>query len=279
MDFVKLHGTGNDFVVVDARAQDRPWQALATAICDRHFGVGADGLILAAASTSADVRMRIFNADGSEAEMSGNGMRCLAKFAADNGIVTPRNGEFDVETGAGVLRVTVVKERGAVTSARESMGRPRLDPREIPVLVDAPPPIKALEVSVDGCTLSVTPVSMGNPHAVYVQGSPVADYPLATIGPLMERHRLFPRRTNFEVVRMLDRGHAEMRVWERGVGETLSCGSGASATMVATRLLDLADSRLELTVPGGVLQLEWDGEGDVILTGPVVEVFRGAWPE
>lgn len=279
MNFTKLHGTGNDFVVVDARALDGDWSALAQAICDRHFGVGGDGLILACPSECADVRMRIFNADGSEAEMSGNGMRCLVKFAVDGGIVAPKGDEFDVETGAGVLRVRVTTERGLVTSVRESMGPPRLDPREIPVAIDAPPPVKALEMHVDGRTLTVTPVSMGNPHAVYFQNAPVSDYPLHSIGPLVEHHALFPNRTNFEVVRVLGRDRAEMRVWERGVGETLSCGSGASATMVAARLLDLVDGAMELRVPGGVLQLEWDGEGDVILTGPVVESFRGTWPD
>ncbi len=279
MDFAKLHGTGNDFVVIDARSLERDWSALAVAICDRHFGVGADGMILAASSERAPVRMRIFNADGSEAEMSGNGMRCLVKFAVDRGIVTPDGDDLDIETGAGVLGVRITSERGLVTSVRESMGPPRLDPREIPVAIEAPPPIMNFAVQVGGHSLPITPVSMGNPHAVYFQGAPVADYPLETIGPLMERHALFPKRTNFEVVRVLDRGHAEMRVWERGVGETLSCGSGASATMVAARLLDLVDGAMELRVPGGELRLEWDGEGDVILTGPVVEVFRGTWPD
>ena len=278
MDFAKLHGTGNDFVVLDARSLDRDWSALAQTICDRHFGVGGDGLILATKSDRAPVRMRIFNADGSEAEMSGNGMRCLVKFAVDHGIVQPANDEFDVETGAGVLRVRIATEAGLVTSVRESMGPPRLDPREIPVAIEAPPPILNFDVHVDGRTLPITPVSMGNPHAVHFQSAPVTEYPLHTVGPLMEHHALFPKRTNFEVVRVLDRAHAEMRVWERGVGETLSCGSGASATMVAARLLDLVDGAMELRVPGGELQLEWDGEGDVILTGPVVEVFRGTWP-
>jgi diaminopimelate epimerase len=279
MDFAKLHGTGNDFVVLDARAIERDWSALAQAICDRHLGVGGDGMILAAKSERAPLRMRIFNADGSEAEMSGNGMRCLVKFAVDRGIVAPQGDEFDVETGAGVLRVRITSEHGLVRSVRESMGAPRLDPREIPVAIEAPPPVTNFDVQVDGRTLAITPVSMGNPHAVHFQEAPVTDYPLDTIGPLMEHHALFPKRTNFEVVRVLDRAHAEMRVWERGVGETLSCGSGASATMVAARLLDLVDGAMELRVPGGALQLEWDGDGDVILTGPVVEVFRGTWPE
>src|SRR3990172_10805610 len=136
MNFTKLHGTGNDFVLLDARSLARDWSALAQVICDRHFGVGADGLILAAASERAAVRMRIFNADGSEAEMSGNGMRCLVKFAVDHGVVAPKGDEFDVETGAGVLRVHVTTERGLVRSVRESMGPPRLDPREIPVAID-----------------------------------------------------------------------------------------------------------------------------------------------
>jgi diaminopimelate epimerase len=278
MDFAKLHGTGNDFVLVDARSLDRDWRALAREICDRHFGVGADGLILAARSDRAPVRMRIFNADGSEAEMSGNGMRCLVKFSVDGGIVVPAGDELDVETGAGVLRVRITTSSGLVTSVRESMGPPRLDPRDIPVAIEASPPIKQYPMQVDGRTIPATMVSMGNPHAVFFQDAPVRDYPLHTVGPLVEHHALFPNRANFEVVRVHSRNKAEMRVWERGVGETLSCGSGASATMVAARLLDLVDDAIELTVPGGVLALEWDGEGDVILTGPVEEVFRGSWP-
>ncbi len=279
MDFAKLHGTGNDFVVVDARALDRDWSSLARAICDRHFGVGGDGLILAASSDRADVRMRIFNADGSEAEMSGNGMRCLVKFAADGGIVETHGDAFDVETGAGVLSVQVSTSAGRVIGVRESMGPPRLDPRAIPIAIEAPAPLRNIPLAVDGRTLVVTPVSMGNPHAVYFQDAAVEAFPLHTLGPLVEHHALFPNRTNFEGVRVTGEGAAEMRVWERGVGETLSCGSGASATMVAGRLLGLLGDVLELRVPGGTLQLEWDGEGDVILSGPVEEVFRGTWPD
>jgi diaminopimelate epimerase len=222
--------------------------------------------------------MRIFNADGSEAEMSGNGLRCLAKYAVDDGLVSPVDGAFDVETGAGVLQVRVRLEDGRVTSVRESMGRPRLDPRDIPIAVEAPPPVRGYPLAVDGRRIPITAVSMGNPHAVHFQDAPVADYALDAIGPLVEHHPAFPRRTNFEVVRMRSRSQAEMRVWERGVGETLSCGSGASAVMVAARLDGVADDTLELRVLGGVLDLAWDGEGDVILTGPVVEVFRGSWP-
>ena len=185
-----------------------------------------------------------------------------------------------METGAGVLRVRIASEGGLVTSVRESMGAPRLDPREIPVAIEAPPPITDFDVQRrTASSLAITPVSMGNPHAVHFQDESGGGFRAERVGPLMEHHSLFPKRTNFEVVRVIDRAHAEMRVWERGVGETLSCGSGASATMVAARLLDLVDGAMELRVPGGILQLEWDGEGDVILTGPVAEVFRGTWPD
>jgi len=279
MHFTKLQATGNDFVVVDARALDGDWPALARAICDRHFGAGADGLILAAPPEQAALRMRIFNADGSEAEMSGNGLRCLVKFAVDGGIAAPQDGALDVETGAGLLRARVTTDgRGRVSAVRESMGAPRLDPRDIPVAIEAAPPVIGYPLSVDGGTIAITAVSMGNPHAVHFHEGALDGYPLHTVGPLVERHELFPARTNFEVVRVLDRGHAEMRVWERGVGETLSCGSGASAAMVAARLQGLVGDAIELRVPGGVLRVEWPGEGEVILEGPVAEVFAGVWP-
>ena len=279
MQFTKLHGTGNDFVAVDGRDADRDWGALARRICDRHFGAGADGLLVAVPSKRADVRMRIFNSDGSEAEMSGNGMRCLVRFAVDSGIATLRDGEMDVETGAGVSHVKTFVTGGSVIAVRQSMGKPRLDPREIPVAIEAPPPIKEFAIDAAGRRLAITPVSMGNPHAVMFQDEPVAEYPLHEVGPAVEHHQLFPNRANFEVVRMLAPDRAEMRVWERGVGETLSCGSGASAVMVAARLLGRADSSLELKVPGGILDLAWDGDGEVVLSGPVAEVYRGTWPD
>ena len=208
MEFTKLHGTGNDFVVIDARSVDRDWSALARAICDRHFGVGGDGMILAAAPAAerADARMRIFNADGSEAEMSGNGMRCLVKFVVDAGIVSPRGDEFDVETGAGVLRVRITTDAGRVTSVRESMGPPRLDPREIPVAIDAPPPITNFEIQAAGRTVAFTPVSMGNPHAVYFQDQPGRRRIRCTKSGRRSSTTSCSRTgSNFEVVRMLDR--------------------------------------------------------------------------
>jgi diaminopimelate epimerase len=279
MKFTKMQGTGNDFVVVDARDLGRDWSKLAVAICDRHFGVGGDGLLLVRPSDDADLRMRIFNPDGSEAEMCGNGIRCFVKYAVDRGLTQLRNGIMTVETLAGVLTAHAMMAQGRVESVRVAMGRPRFAPQEIPVAIEAEPPIKNLSLEVDGQTLAVTCLSMGNPHAVLLWPSSVDDYPLAAVGPKVERHPLFPNRVNFEVARVLGRDRIEARVWERGAGPTLACGSGAAAVMVAARLHDLVDEWVDLRLPGGTLTLEWDGEGEVYLTGPAVEVFEGEWPE
>jgi len=281
MHFVKMHGAGNDFVVVDAMdGVDRDWGTLACAVCDRHFGVGADGLILAAAPVAGgDVRMRMFNPDGSEAEMCGNGIRCLVKFAVERELVDLREGRVRVETGAGLLTVQAFVEGGRVTAARVSMGRPRLAPAEIPVLADVEPPVRNWSLTVDGQPVAVTCVSMGNPHAVHLYSRSVDGYPLEQVGPLVEHHPAFPNRVNFEVARVLARDQVEARVWERGAGLTLACGSGAAAIMVAARLNNLVDDAVDVRLPGGVLRLEWDGEGEVYLTGPAVEVFTGVWPD
>lgn len=278
MRFAKLQGAGNDFIVIDARKLERDWPALAVAICDRHFGAGADGLLLLSNSDAADLRMGLFNADGSEAEMSGNGIRCFIKYAVDRGLSKLREGTISVETLAGVITAEVTLAQGRVESARVAMGRPRFAPGEIPIAIDGDPPIQGFPLEVDGQTLRVTCLSMGNPHAVHFLRSPVSDYPLAAVGPKIEHHPLFPNRVNFEVARMLARDRIETRVWERGVGETLACGSGSSAVMVAARLQSLVDERAELRLPGGSLTLEWDGQGEVYLTGPAVEVFEGDWP-
>ena len=279
MKFTKMQGTGNDFVVVDARDLAHDWSKLAIAICDRHFGVGADGLLLVRVSDDADLRMRMFNPDGSESEMCGNGIRCFVKYAIERNIAQPRNGGLTIETLAGVLTTVAFIDDDRVESVRVGMGRPRFAPQEIPVLVEAEPPIKELPLEVDGETLTVTCLSMGNPHAVQLIDGPVDDYPLEVVGPQVERHSLFPNRTNFAVARVLARDLIEARVWERGAGATLACGSGATAVMVAARLHDLVDESVEMRLPGGTLALEWDGESDVYLTGPAVEVFEGEWPE
>ena len=279
MRFTKVHGSGNDFLVVDARASQHDWSKLAIAMCDRHFGAGADGLLLVLTSSKAPLRMGLYNADGSEAELSGNGLRCFVKYAVERGLAELRDGTLAIETLAGVMAAQATVERGRVTSVRAGMGRPRLAAQEIPVAIEAEPPLLDVPVEVDGATLHVTCVSMGNPHAVLFQDRPVDAYPLATIGPKVEHHALFPARVNFEVARVLARDRVEVRTWERGVGETLACGTGACAVMVAARLRGLVDDRIEVRERGGPLLLEWDGAGDVYLSGPAVEVYEGEWPE
>ena len=284
LDFWKMHGSGNDFVVTAPPPQpelsDADWAALARQICDRHLGVGADGLILSLPSAAADRRMRIFNADGSEAEMCGNGIRCFVKFVLDGGAVEAADGAVTVETMPAVLPTRAAfDEAGRVTRVRVSMGTPALRPQDLDARVEQEAPVLDLPLDAAGESLRVTLVSMGNPHAVQlIEGAP-ADYRLERIGPAVERHPLFTNRTNFEVVRVLDRAHIEMRVWERGVGETLACGSGASAAVVAARLHGLVDDAVEVAMPGGALRIDWDGTGDVDLEGPATRVFEARWDE
>jgi len=277
MNFVKMHGTGNDFVLMEARGDERDWPRLAQAMCDRHFGVGADGLILVLPSSRADVRMRMFNPDGSEAEMCGNGLRCLVKYAVEGGLAHPRGGRIDVETPAGVLAAETFGDGRTVERVRVSVGVPRFAPAEIPVLVDTEPPILDLPLEVAGHALRLTCVSMGNPHAVHFVENPVADFPLEQVGPLVEHHALFPQRVNFEVARVLAGDRIEARVWERGAGPTLACGSGASATVVAARIRGQVGEQVDITLPGGTLAIEWDGRGEVYLSGPAERVFAGEW--
>jgi diaminopimelate epimerase len=279
MRFTKLHGTGNDFIVIDARDLERDWEQLAVAICDRHVGAGADGILLLRDSRDADLHMVLYNSDGSEAEMSGNGMRCFVKYAVDRGLATPRDSTVRVETGAGVLSTGVTMRDGRVESVRVGMGRPRFAPQEVPVAIEAQPPVVDYPLEVDGQTLPVTFVSMGNPHAVHLIDTPVQRFPLESLGPAIEHHALFPRRVNFGVARVIDREHMEARVWERGAGETLACGTGVSAAVVAARLHSLVGDRVEMWQPGGTLLLEWDGGGEVFLTGPAVDVYEGDWPD
>jgi diaminopimelate epimerase len=279
MRFTKCHGAGNDFVVVDARNMELPWSDVAKRVCDRHYGVGSDGIILIMPSSSADLRMRMFNPDGSEAEACGNGLRCFVKYAFDRAITQKLT--FTVETLGGIRNVAAFPdETGCVIEAELSMGAPRLEPAEIPVdLPDAAGPILEHPVDTAERTIPLSMVSMGNPHAVAFIDSEVADYPLHTIGPTLEHHPVFPARVNFEVAHVLGRGDISARVWERGAGETLACGSGACAIAVAARLLDRCDETVRIHLPGGILTITWPGgDAEVLLRGPVAEVFTGDWP-
>lgn len=285
--FWKMHGTGNDFVLVEAAPGDRSdaqWSDLATRICDRHFGVGADGLILVLPSDVASRRMRIINADGSEAEMCGNGVRCFVRYCIDRGLVDAPDGRMTIEAIPGVLQAEVTRGAGGeIETVRVSMGVPDLDPSSVGVAIEQPAPVTDLPITVSDAageeTVEVTLVSMGNPHAVaLIDGDPAA-YDLHRIGPLVEHHAMFANRTNYEVVQVIDERRLSMRVWERGVGETLACGSGACAAAVAARLRGATGDDVQVAVPGGTLRIEWSGEGEVYLSGPATFVFEAEWGE
>jgi diaminopimelate epimerase len=289
MKFSKLQATGNDFILADAFTErgKADWEKAARAMCDRHFGVGADGLILVQNSTIADLKMRLFNSDGSEAEVSGNGLRCFAKYAIEKGLagkISSRAGQsscsLTIETLSGVRKVKAYMSDSKVNRAEVNMGLPLFRPEQIPVKAKiATIPILDYPLVINGKKLILTLVSMGNPHAVSFSSRPVADFPLAEIGPKIERHHMFPQKINFEVAKVLSRRKIEARVWERGVGETLACGSGASAIAVVARLLDYVDGQVDIMLAGGTLTVSWDRVGEVLLTGPVEEVFTGEWLE
>ena len=279
MNFTKLQGAGNDFILVEADKKQLNWSKLAVAMCHRHFGIGADGLLLLSAN-KADLRMRVFNPDGSEAEACGNGLRCLVKYALDKGLVDSPKAEISVVTKAGTRKARL-HIQGKKTIIQVGMGEPKFSARDIPIVLEAKPaePILDYPLTLDGRKLALSLVSMGNPHAVYFGHSSVADFPLSQIGPKVERHPMFPKRTNFEVARVLGRKQIEARVWERGVGETLACGSGACAIAVLAKLQGYTDSKVDIKLPGGTLGVEWDGVGEVFLSGPAEIVFRGEWPD
>ena len=282
--FSKVQGAGNDFVLVDGRSIRVDWRQLAPPICDRHFGAGADGVLVVEESSRAALRMRLFNSDGSEAEMCGNGLRCVVKWALERGGAALRDGELKVETAAGVLSavVTATGVGESIDLVRLSMGAPRLTPDEIPVRSDGPGPVQDLPVvvwgdGVDRIELLVDCVSMGNPHAVHFIDGPVEEFELERLGPLIEHNERFPQRTNFEVVQVESRERLNVRVWERGAGTTLACGSGACAVVVAARLQGLVGDVVTVALPGGELEIGWDGEGSVSLEGPATQVYDGVW--
>lgn len=278
MNFVKLQATGNDFVLIDARRMKRDWSALAKAMCHRHFGVGADGLLLILASKVADFYMRMFNPDGSEAEACGNGLRCAARYAMESGLVS--SADIRIETPAGIK---VLRPRGK-NSIQVAMGKPILAPSAIPVIVERKgtrdkAPAVDYPLAIGNMKLKITCVSIGNPHAVCFLEQPVDDFPLAEVGPKVERHPMFPNRVNFEIVNVISRKRLRARVWERGAGETLSCGTGACAIAVAARLKKLTDNPVDIILPGGTLAVDWDGRGEVLLSGPAEVVFEGKWKD
>jgi len=283
MNFTKMHGAGNDFVVVETD-EDRDWSKLAKVICDRHFGVGADGLLLVSPSDEADVRMCEFNPDGSEAEACGNGLRCVVKYAVHSGFTQADAGQISVETIAGIRQARLYETEERETRIQVSMGKPRFEAKDIPVIIEPRDrrwvdiiPITDYSLVLDNRELLLSFVSMGNPHAVYFLQYPVEDFPLSQIGPQVEQHEIFPKRINFEVARVINQQQIEARVWERGVGETLACGSGACAVTVMAQLHGYIGNRVDIKLPGGTLDVEWGGMGEVLLSGPAEVVFTGEW--
>lgn len=280
--FTKMHGAGNDYVYINGFNEhiENP-EALAARISDRHFGIGSDGLVLILPSDTCDFRMRMFNADGTEAEMCGNATRCVGKYVYDHRM-TART-EITLETKAGIKTLRLFPdEQGYVRRVRVNMGKPLLAPSEIPVTAatpDASFPADAAvidaPIDIRGEEKRMTCVSMGNPHAVYFVDD-VAALDLPRIGPTYENHVRFPRRTNTEFVEIVDRGRVKMRVWERGAGETLACGTGCCATVAACVLNNRTDRHVTVELSGGELEIEWDeASGNIFMTGPAATVFDG----
>jgi len=286
MRFTKIQGAGNDYILVETSDAQRDWSKVAVAMLDRHYGIGADGLLLLLPSSVADFQMRIFNVDGSESNTCGNGLRCMVKYFADRGLAGSGAREISAETMSGVRRARVFRTGGRITKIQTGMGVPEFGEGDIPVaigedrgrLVD----IKSMlnyPLTIDRTELNLSLVSMGNPHAVYFHKDTLADFPLTRLGPEVERHKIFPARANFEVARIVSRNTVEARIWERGVGETLASGSGACAITVAAHLLGYVDNKVEVKLPGGTLEVEWDGAGEVFLSGPAETVFAGEWSD
>lgn len=269
VEFVKMHGLGNDFVVIDGNRYSHLNLAhLARKCLDRHFGIGGDGLLVVGSSMEADISMRVFNPDGSEAQMCGNGIRCVARYASDCGMV--KGNEIRVQTLAGIRKVWLT-EKGI----KVDMGIPRLHPGEIPVRVKGETvidhPLKA-----GRRTFKITCVSMGNPHCVIFMDAD--EKKVTELGPLIENHRIFPERTNVEFVKVINRKKLEVKVWERGAGLTLACGTGACASLVASHLKGLTEREAEVHLPGGKLFIEIGERGHVFMTGPAEYVFAGKFP-
>jgi diaminopimelate epimerase len=276
MDFVKMHGLGNDFVMVeDLEGSFEPEPGVVATVCERHFGVGADGLIAVRRGPDPDTfYMHYINADGSLAEMCGNGIRCLAKYVVDRGLTDAEL--FIVHTLGGPKEIRVRRgPDGTLDAATVDMGRPILDPTRIPVRAGGET-ARSVPIETPGGSLEFTMVSMGNPHAItFVDDVAVA--PVETVGPFVETHEVFPQKTNVEFAHVLDRGRIRLRVWERGVGETLACGTGACATVVAGSLLELTEREVAVELPGGVLEVAWTDDDRVLMTGPASEVFTGTF--
>jgi diaminopimelate epimerase len=282
VEFAKLHAAGNDYIAVDGRGIDRDWGALSKAMSLVAFGVGSDGIVLVQDSKVAQIRMRVYNPDGSEAEMSGNGIRLFSKFVIDRKIALPGEDGLTVETGGGVRTIWPTMEGDKMVAAKVAMGIPTFVPSEIPVDTSQTGDleiIKEYPIQAGDRDLKITCLAVGNPHAVVVMDEPVEDFPLLEVGSYVESYKLFPNRINFEIVNVISRSKIRARIFERGAGETLSSGTGSTASASAARAHGLVDDAVDVILDGGVLRISWDESGEAFLQGPAVEVFTGVWPD
>lgn len=273
MDFTKMHGLGNDFICLDhfLFPPEMDYPEIARRLCHRQLGVGGDGLIVILSSDQADARMRIFNPDGSEPEMCGNGIRCFARYIFDAGYIKKHT--VTVETLAGILTVSLEIREGMVKGVTVNMGKPCFDPGKIPVMAGRDRAVQE-EIEVCGRKFSFTAVSMGNPHCVlFVRDFDSLDF--GALGPAIEQHSLFPRKTNVEFVRVDNPREITLKVWERGAGPTLACGTGACASVAAAVLEGRTEREVTVHLPGGDLRIEWAGDNQIFMTGPATYVFRG----
>ena len=282
MKFTKMHGCGNDYVYVDCTKEVIPnISETAIRVSDRHFGIGSDGLILIKASDVADFEMDMYNADGSRGKMCGNGIRCVAKYVYDHGLTDKTTITVNTLSGVKTLKLTV--EDGKVSKVRVDMGEPELIPAQVPVKAsvlgladDRREAIVAEPLEIKGRSYDITCVSMGNPHCITFIGEDVRDFPLEEVGPVFEKHELFPERVNTEFINVIDKDHLRMRVWERGSGETLACGTGACAVAVASYLNGFTGRSVDIELLGGHLEIVYDEKTNhVFMTGPATEVFSG----
>lgn len=271
--FTKMHGLGNDYVYIDAINQKiENESSLAKFVSNRHFGIGSDGLILICKSDSADFKMRMFNSDGSEAEMCGNGIRCVGKFVYDKGLTDKTI--VKIETLAGIKTLVLNTKDGKVETARVDMGEPILEAEKIPV-ISKEQPVKNLELEAENKKFKFTCVSMGNPHAITIVEN-TKEFDVEKYGKILEVDKAFPKKANIEFAQIIDKENIKMRVWERGAGETLACGTGACATAVACNLKGLTGRKVNIELLGGTLNIEWnEKDNHVYMTGPAVTVFDG----
>ena len=273
--FTKMQGLGNDYVYIDCFSKDVNLgniSDLAKFMSNRHFGIGSDGIILICKSDIADFKMRMFNFDGSEAEMCGNGIRCVGKFVYDKGLTKKENLKIETLAGIKILKLNI--KNGKVDTVRVDMGEPILNPKEIPVDYEGEP-VKGLKIKAIDREFEFTCVSMGNPHAITIINNKT-EFNIEKYGPVLEIDKHFPKKSNIEFIEIMDKENIKMRVWERGTGETLACGTGACATAVACNLNGLTNRKVNINLLGGILKIEWDEKTNhVFMTGPAVTVFEG----